>query len=222
MTGACLGVCAAFSILGTFSSLVPTFLHGILGVRNLALIGAASFLIFIIAAISQAMSARLPARRSVTAGLPLLLICLAMLEAALFAKALWLFLAGTVIGGVAVGFIFRGSLSELNRLADPRHRAGVVSTFFAAAYVGLGLTAVLTGLISLQVSTVDASVYTSGLVAAIVVGHPRRPADLRHRAGPEPACAPSDAWCSPQEPASGGAGRVSVGASGELARGASD
>jgi MFS family permease len=86
MTGACLGVFAAFSILGTFSSLVPTFLHGILGVRNLALIGAASFLIFIIAAISQAMSARLPARRSVTAGLPLLLICLAMLEAALFAR----------------------------------------------------------------------------------------------------------------------------------------
>ena len=59
------------------------------------------------------MSARLPARGSVTAGLPLLLVCLAMLEAALFAKALWLFLAGTVIGGIAVGFIFRGSLSEL-------------------------------------------------------------------------------------------------------------
>jgi MFS family permease len=223
MTGACLGVFAAFSILGTFSSLVPTFLHGILGVRNLALIGAASFLIFIIAAISQAMSARLPARRSVTAGLPLLLICLAMLEAALFAKALWLFLAGTVIGGIAVGFIFRGSLSELNRLADPRHRAGVVSTFFAAAYVGLGLTAVLTGLISLRVTTVDASVYTSGLVAAIVVA--AIPVVLRTfgtAPAPEPACAPSDAWCSPQEPASGGAGRVSVGAGGELARGASD
>jgi hypothetical protein len=118
MTGSCLGVFAAFSILGTFSSLVPTFLHGILAVQNLALIGAASFLIFIVAAISQAVSVRLPARRSVTAGLPLLLICLAMLEAALFAKALWLFLVGTVIGGVAVGLIFRGGLSELNRLAD--------------------------------------------------------------------------------------------------------
>jgi hypothetical protein len=174
-------------------------------------------------AISQAMSARLPARRSVTAGLPLLLICLATLEAALFAKALWLFLAGTVIGGIAVGFIFRGSLSELNRLADPRHRAGVVSTFFAAAYAGLGLTAVLTGLISLRASTVDASVYTSGLVAAIVVA--AIPVVLRTfgtTPAPEPACAPSDAWCSPQEPASGGAGRVSVGAGGKLARGASD
>jgi MFS family permease len=58
MAGACLGIFAAFSILGTFSSLVPTFLHGILAVRNLALIGAASFLIFIIAAITQAVSAR--------------------------------------------------------------------------------------------------------------------------------------------------------------------
>ena len=44
-----------------------------------------------------------PPQRAV--GLPLLLICLAMLESALFAKALWLFLAGTVIGGVAVGFL---------------------------------------------------------------------------------------------------------------------
>jgi predicted MFS family arabinose efflux permease len=169
MAGACLGVFAAFSILGFFSSLVPTFLHGILGVGNLALIGAASFLIFIIAAISQAVSARLAARSSVTAGLPLLLICLAMLEAALFARALWLFLGGTVVGGIAVGFVFRGGLSELNRLADPRHRAGLVSTFFAAAYLGLGLTAVLTGLISPLTGAVDASAYTSGLVAAIVV-----------------------------------------------------
>ena len=92
MLGACLGVFAAFSVLGLFSSLVPTFLHGILGVHNLALVGGASFLIFVTAAISQAVSAGLPSRRSVSAGLPLLLVCLATLESALFAKALWLFL----------------------------------------------------------------------------------------------------------------------------------
>jgi hypothetical protein len=160
---------AGWGILGSFSSLVPTFLNGILGVRNLALIGATSFLIFITAAVSQAVSAGLPARRSVSAGLPLLLVCLAALEAALFAKALWLFLAGTVVGGIAVGLSFRGGLSELNRLAEPRHRAAVVSTFFAAAYLGLGLPALLTGLISQLTGTVDASVWTSGLVAAIVV-----------------------------------------------------
>jgi hypothetical protein len=110
--GACLAVFAAFTVLGLFSSLVPTFLHGILGVRNLALIGGASFPVFVIAATSQAVSARLPSRSSVSTGLPLLLACLAALEAALFARALWPFVICTIAGGMAVGLIFRGGLSE--------------------------------------------------------------------------------------------------------------
>jgi MFS family permease len=209
MLGACLGVFAAFGVLGLFSSLVPTFLHGVLGVHNLALIGGASFLIFVTAAISQAVSARLPAGRSASTGVPLLLVCLAALEAALFAKALWLFLIATIAGGIGVGFIFRGGLSELNRLAEPRHRAAVVSTFFAAAYVGLGLPAVLTGLISLAVGPVDASVYVSGLAAAIavvafiVVGR-----TFGRATAPSPPAIPCDSWCQPEEP-------VPVGAPGE-------
>src|SRR6202034_4315 len=169
LIGAGLGVFAAFTVLGLFSSLVPTFLHGILGVHNLALIGGASFLIFVTAAVSQEVSARMASRRSLEVGLPLLLVTLAALESALFAKALWLFVVGTLAGGVAVGLIFRGGLSELNRLAQPQHRAAVVSTFFVAAYVRLGLPAVLTGLISLATGPVDASAYVSGLAAAGIV-----------------------------------------------------
>ena len=202
MLGACLGVFAAFSVLGLFSSLVPTFVHGILGVRNLALVGGASFLIFVTAAVSQAVSARLPSRRSLGTGLPLLIVCLAALESALFARALWLFLVGTVAGGVAVGLIFRGGLSELNRLAEPQHRAAVVSTFFVAAYLGLGLPAVLTGLISLRVGPVDASAYVSGLAAAIVVVAfvvARRA--FGGAPGPKPPCIPSDSWCRAGSPA---------------------
>ena len=205
--GACLGVFAAFSILGFFSSLVPTFLHGILGVSNLALIGAAAFLVFITAAISQAASARLAARRSMSIGLPLLLVCLAALESALFAKALWLFLTGTVIGGIAVGLTFRGGLSEINRLAEPRSRAAVVSTFFAAAYLGLGLPPVLTGLISQAVGTVDASAWTSvitGAIVAVAIVIVVRTFGTRQTEGPPHP--PSDSWCCPAEPA-GVAGR---------------
>ncbi len=188
--GACLGVFAAFSLLGLFSSLVPTFLHGILGVRNLALVGAAASLIFFIAAISQAASARLPARRSMSTGLPLLLLSLAAVESALFARALWLFLAGTVVGGAAVGLIFRGGLAEIYRLAEPAHRAAVVSTFFAAAYAGLGLPPVLTGLISQLAGAVNASAYTSGIVGTHRdSGHRHCPAHLRHPAA-RPAARP--------------------------------
>ena len=96
-------------------------------------------------------------------------MCLSAFEAALFAKALSLFLVGTVVGGIAVGLIFRGRSERLNRLAEPRNRAATVSTFFVAAYLGLGLPAVLTGVISQLTGTVDASVYTSVLAVAFVV-----------------------------------------------------
>ena len=202
LIGAGLGVFAAFSVLGQFSSVVPTFLHGILGVHNFALIGAAAFLIFVTAAVSQAVSARLPSRRSLLAGLPLLLVCLAALESALFARLLWLFLAGTVTGGVAVGFIFRGGLSELNRLAEPEHRAAVVSAFFVAAYLGLGLPAVVTGLISLQVGAVDASTYVAVLSAtAVAVAFVVVLRSFGTVAAPGPPPVPCDSWRSPREPA---------------------
>jgi MFS family permease len=48
------------------------------------------------------------------------------------------------------------AVAVANRLAEPRHRAAVVSAFFVAAYIGLGLPAVLIGLISLQVGPVVA------------------------------------------------------------------
>jgi len=205
MLGACLGVFAAFAVLGVFSSLVPTFLHGVLGVHNLALIGGGSFLIFITAAVSQAVSARLPARRSVSAGVPLLLVCLGTVEGALFAKALWLFLVGTIAGGVAVGFIFRGGLSELNRVAAPQNRAAVVSTFFAAAYVGLGLPAVLIGLISVAIGPVDASVSISALIAAVVVlAFLVVLRDFGSALTPGPPSAASDSWCTTEEAATVG------------------
>lgn len=112
---------------------------------------------------------------------------------------------GTIAGGVAVGFIFRGGLSELNRIAPARNRAAVVSTFFAAAYLGLGLPAVLTGLISVAIGPVDASVYTSALVAVVVV----LAFFVVLRAfgavpTPRPPCTPSDSWCSPEQAATAG------------------
>jgi hypothetical protein len=54
-----------------------------------------------------------------------------------------------------------------------RNPDGVVSVrprLGVAAYFGLGLPAVLTGLISVAVGPVDASAYIAGLVAAVVAG----------------------------------------------------
>ncbi|MEU5711713.1 MFS transporter [Streptomyces flaveolus] len=167
VAGAALAVFAAFSVLGLFSSLVPGFLRGTLGLHNLAVIGAVSFLIFVTGAISQAVFARLPARRSVGTGLALLLCGLAGLEGALYVRTLWLFLLGTLIAGAAVGLIFRGGLAELNRLADPGRRAAVTSTYFVAAYVGMAVPSVVIGLLSRTTSLLTASALVAGAVALV-------------------------------------------------------
>ena len=199
MLGACLGVFAAFTLLGLFSSLVPTFLRGVLGISNLAAIGATAFLVFAIAAISQAVSARVASRRSVTIGLPLLLAALAALETSLFVKAEWLFYLATVATGIAVGMIFRGGLTEINRQADSAHRAQAVSTCFAAAYLGLGLPVVLIGLIAVAVGSVDASAWVAGLIAAIIViatGVVVRTFGRAAQVSSRPEH--GDSWCNPQ------------------------
>jgi MFS family permease len=170
MAGAALGIFAAFSLLGLFSSLVPTFLGEVLGVGNLAVVGAVSFLIFIAGAISQAIAAKLANRKSVGSGLALLLLGLAALQSALILQTLWLFVIGTVASGVAIGFIFRGGLAEINRLVIADRRAEVVSAFFVAAYLGMSVPVVFIGLGSQVMSTITANLAVSGLVAAIAAG----------------------------------------------------
>ncbi len=212
MLGAGLGVFAAFTLLGLFSSLMPNFVRGVLGITNLAVIGATAFLIFLTAAISQAASAGLTSRRSVRAGLPLLLAGLAALEASLFAKATWLFLAGTVVGGIAVGLIFRGGLSEVNAQAAASSRAEAVSTFFAAAYLGLGLPVVLIGVITPATGTVDASAWVAGLVAIVILA---AVVIVTRTFGKAPEITPrsghTDAWCD-LRPVAGAASRSGTGA----------
>jgi hypothetical protein len=205
MLGAGLGAFAAFTLLGLFSSLMPGFVRGVLGVTNLAVIGATAFLIFLTAAISQAASARMTSRRSVTTGLPLLLAGLAALEISLFTKATWLFLVGTVASGIAVGLIFRGGLSEINAQAPASSRGQAVSTFFAAAY--LGLPVVLIGLITLATGTVDASAWVAGLVAVVILA---AAVIVTRTFGKAPEVTPrtghTDGWCDLQ-PTAGAASR---------------
>jgi MFS family permease len=94
---------------------------------------------------------------------------IAALEGSLCARALWRFLVGTAIGGVAVGLVFRAGLIEIVRLVAPAHRAQAMSAFFAAAYLGLGLPVVLIGLISELIGTLDASAYVAGLLGAVIL-----------------------------------------------------
>jgi MFS family permease len=136
---------AAFSLLGLFSSLVPTFLSGSLHDTSHAVAGAVVFLAFAVAACTQLAGSRLPSRPVMLAGLAVFLAALALIVAGLSAASMPLFLVGTVVSGVAVGAVFMGSLATANRVAPAETRGQVISTFFVFAYVGLTVPVIAVG-----------------------------------------------------------------------------
>jgi hypothetical protein len=101
------------------------------------------------------------------AGLGLFLAALALIVAALGEAGMALFLAGTVVGGVAVGAVFLGSLATANRLAPPGQRAQTVSTFFVFCYAGLTIPVVGVGVATLFIGDFPAVLAFSVLLAAL-------------------------------------------------------
>jgi len=137
---------AAFALTGLFTSLAPGFVGSVLHQMNFAVAGAVSFLVFAAAAAAQLSLARANSRPVMLTGLGLFLVGLALVVTGMAAGSLGWFLAGAVVGGIAVGALFIGSLSTANRLAPAERRAEVISTYFVFAYTGLIIPVVGVGI----------------------------------------------------------------------------
>jgi MFS family permease len=158
---------AAFTLLGLFTSLAPTFLGGILHEHSRAVSGAVVFLIFGVATVTQVVLARFSSRPVVLSGLGVFLAALALIVGALSQASMPLFLVGTLVGGVAVGAVFIGSLSTANRLAPAEIRGRVVSTYFVFAYVGLTIPVIGVGIGSEHVGDFRAVLVCSIVLAVL-------------------------------------------------------
>ena len=155
---------AAFSLLGIFSALAPTFLGGVLHEHSHAVAGAVVFMIFAISAATQLVVGHFDYRKVVSFGLALFLLVLALIVAGLSQASLGLFLTGTGVGGVAVGCVFLGSLSATNRLAPAERRAQVVSSYFVLCYLGLAVPVIAVG-----ISSEHVGIFRSVLVCSIAL-----------------------------------------------------
>ena len=82
-------------------------------------------------------------------------------------RSMALFLAGTVVGGAAIGAVFLGSLATANRLAPPGRRSQTLSAFFVACYTGLIIPVVGVGVASEFISDFAAVLALSILLAAL-------------------------------------------------------
>ena len=155
---------AAFALLGLFAALAPTFLGTVLHQNNHAVQGGVVFLLLAVGAVTQVTLFRFNSRRVVMAGLGVFLAALALIVAALAEASMALLLTGTVVGGIAVGAVFLGSLATANRLAPPGQRGQVLSAYFVACYTGL-----IIPVIGVGVATEFISDYAAVLALSVVL-----------------------------------------------------
>src|SRR4029079_12792275 len=166
------GVALAFGTWGLFAGLAGRFLAQTLHHPSPALTGAAIFLTFGSGALVQATTSRWPARRLLVAGIPTMLVGLAVfvLSAWTAPPSLALFLVGGVVTSTGAAAIYRASLGIVIATARSDDRAGALATFFVVGYAALSLPVVGLG-IALLYLTPQVTLLIFGLVVGLgIVG----------------------------------------------------
>jgi MFS family permease len=144
--GAALGVFAAFALSGLFMALAPSLLVHELHETSRLLAGIAPFTMLGSAAVAQLAFARLGTRPQLRSGFALMGAGLVLLAVSAFEASLPLFFVAAVLSGAGFGLGFRASVGTVAALAGPLTRGEVLAALFLAAYAGLVLPVLLTGL----------------------------------------------------------------------------
>lgn len=143
---------ASFAMLAVFSSVSPVFMAGTLGHPSRALAGTVTFLVYMAGALTPLLLLRFRLRRLLVAGFTLMLGGLLLLIAGVWLANFGLFLVAGVIVGAGCGILFKGCVSTVIELADPKHRSETLAGLFLTAYVGLSIPIVALGATALYVS----------------------------------------------------------------------
>lgn len=145
---ACTTSFIAWAVTAVFLSILPAYIHTLTGNHNLALAGAASGLILLVAAATQSAAARLSASTLQRAGLLIMAVGLVVLLTAGASRLLPLVIVSAVIAGIGQGSAFMGALRQANRVAPKNAHAAVISTFYIATYLGVGIPIIGVGLVA--------------------------------------------------------------------------
>ncbi|HTX32231.1 MAG TPA: MFS transporter [Solirubrobacteraceae bacterium] len=164
------GAALAFATWGLFAGLAGRFLAGPLHHPSPALTGAAIFLTFGTGIVVQATTTTWSAHRLLSAGIPTIILGLAILVASAWTAppSLALFLTGGVVTGLGASAIFRASFNTVISTSRTEDRAGGLATLFIAGYLALSLPVLGLGIVLLYLSP-QATLLIFGLVVGLGV-----------------------------------------------------
>ena len=153
-----------WSIAGIFLAIVPSYVSNLLHTRNLAAGGALVALMLGSIAFIQIALVNVPTFRLMIFGLCGAVVGLSSTVAAWHLSSLGLMIGGSAICGAAIGMSYLGSISEINRLAEPEDRGRVNSLYFVIIYLFFSIPTISLGLVATRLG-----LYTAVFIFAVFV-----------------------------------------------------
>jgi predicted MFS family arabinose efflux permease len=138
---------AVWALAGFYGSLGPTLVRQLAGSGSILLGGLALFVLAGSGALALLYLHAREARAMMQLGIVALVAGVALTLYSIAGLSLTGFLVGTAIAGVGFGAGFQGSIRSVVPLALSHERAGVLSVLYVAAYLAMGLPAVLGGIL---------------------------------------------------------------------------
>lgn len=142
------GFCS-FAVLGFFGALAPALVADVTGLSGKAeseVGGLVAFSIFVSAAIGQIGFVRVAARAKIMMTIIFTCAGLLCIGVSVVVPNLPGVLLGGILAGLGAGLIFLVSVSTVSALTNPEQRGASISTIYFAAYLGMPIPVIGTGI----------------------------------------------------------------------------
>ena len=184
---------AVWALAGFYASLGPALAATLLHSSSVVYGGLSLFILAGVAAMTVLAFNRAEPRPTLYMSIAALIAGVAVTLAATSTDSAACFFVGTAIAGVGFGGGFQGGIRLVLPLAGEQERAGVLSLLYIVSYLGLGVPAVIAGVLVTQVNGLLATAQEYG-IAVVVLAVVALGGLLLHRpqeAAAGPACAMS-------------------------------
>lgn len=187
---------AVWALAGFYGSLGPALAAIVVHSSSVVYGGLGLFILAGVASASALVLNRATARSVLYLGIAALTVGIAVTLAAASTDSAAGFFAGTAISGVGFGSGFQGSIRLVVPAVGEQDRAGVLSVLYVVVYLGLGVPAVIGGVLATEVNGLLATareygtavvvLATLALVGLLVDRPPKPPTARQQAAAPPP------------------------------------
>ncbi|WP_051791259.1 MFS transporter [Amycolatopsis jejuensis] len=193
---------ATWSLGGFYGALAPSLARQLSGSDSLVIGGLGLFVLAVVAAGTTVALSRRPPRTVMFLGITMLVVSSLGTLAVVELSSVVGFFVFTFLAGIGFGAGFQGGMRTVVPQAREHERAGVLSTVYVICYLGMGLPAVVAGILvvhggGLIAATVDYSLFVAVFAVVTLVALIRvRPSAPSRLALVESAAASQGSCCT--------------------------